>query len=343
MFDFLRDLNKSEDEKRQEALTAYLDDTLTPRDKARFEQLLASDESLRASLEEQRLISATMRRLPRLRAPRSFTLDPALYGRPVSSTNDRLYPILRTATAVVAILFVVVLVLDFAPFGATDQAAEDTLAESQMQAMEAPAPAEALAPMEPEAEQALVAGTAIEVTREVEAIEEAAEMAAEAPMADEAALEMEAPAEEPAEEIVAEEAEAPLAAEDALGDGAPAQEAPRADEGQPPALEAEADEERDGDTSRLPLVSAPAATAAAIGEVALTEEAALSQPTPSPATRAAPAAGDDVTGTAAAETAETAAPKATGDLSTLQILAIVLGLALVILALVTLALRRGQR
>ena len=75
MFDFLRDFGKSEEEKRQEALTAYLDDVLTPAERERFEQLLASDEALRASLEEQRLIQASMRRLPRVRAPRRNARD----------------------------------------------------------------------------------------------------------------------------------------------------------------------------------------------------------------------------------------------------------------------------
>ena len=70
------------EEKRQEALTAYLDGALTPAERKRFERLLASDRALRASLEEQRLIKASLRRLPRMRAPRNFTLDPARYGRP---------------------------------------------------------------------------------------------------------------------------------------------------------------------------------------------------------------------------------------------------------------------
>jgi len=111
MFDFLRDLRKSDEDKRQEALTAYLDDALTPGENERFEQRLAADEDLYASLEEQRLIRASMRRLPRLRAPRNFTLDPASYGRPVSSSAYTFYPIVRAATAIVAILFVLVLVL----------------------------------------------------------------------------------------------------------------------------------------------------------------------------------------------------------------------------------------
>ena len=52
MFDFLRDLRKTEGEKRQEAMSAYLDDALTPAERERFERLLAEDEGLRASLED---------------------------------------------------------------------------------------------------------------------------------------------------------------------------------------------------------------------------------------------------------------------------------------------------
>jgi len=77
---FLRNLTKSDEERRQEVLTAYLDDNLSPKDKQQFEQLLYSDESLRRDLEQQRSIKQAMAQLPRMRAPRSFTLDPSLYG-----------------------------------------------------------------------------------------------------------------------------------------------------------------------------------------------------------------------------------------------------------------------
>lgn len=77
--------------------------------------------------------------------------------------------------------------------------------------------------------------------------------------------------------------------------------------------------------------------------MALTEEALLSQPTPSPAARVAPTVNDDAAGFADAETEEAATPEAASGLSSLQILAIILGLCLVALALASLALRRGLR
>ena len=352
MFDFLRDLRKSEEDKNQEALTAYLDNALTPAEKERFEQLLATDESLRASLEEQRLIGASMRRLPRMRAPRNFTLDPALYGRPVSSSAYSFYPVLRAATAIVAILFVIVLVLDFAPSGATDQVSELTMADTeefQMEAMEAASAAEAPAPMEPEAES--IAGEALVVTREleavtrvVEAIEEAVEMAAEAPVAEAPVAEAERPAEEMDEEVAQ-----PAAAENTASGGGPADEAPPAGEGQAAAPEADTAAGQDGEALALPLIKqgerqladALGGTATAAGEMAMTEEALPNQPTPSQAARAIPAVDDDAADFAEAETEETASAEAAGGLSTLQIVAIILGLCLIALALASLAVRRS--
>ena len=38
MFDFIRKLRESEDEKRQQAITAYLDGELTAGERQRFEQ-----------------------------------------------------------------------------------------------------------------------------------------------------------------------------------------------------------------------------------------------------------------------------------------------------------------
>ena len=105
MIEFLRNLRKSDEEKTQEALTAYLDGALTPGEQRDFEQRLADDEALQSDVEQQRLIKESLATLSHLRAPRNFTLDPARYGRPQPA--GRLYPALRTATVLAAILFVV--------------------------------------------------------------------------------------------------------------------------------------------------------------------------------------------------------------------------------------------
>jgi anti-sigma factor RsiW len=107
MFDFLRNLRKSNAEKSQEAITAYLDDALTAGDRQRLEQQMTDDPALRAELEQQRLIKVNISRLPRVRAPRNFTLDPALYGRPADQSNARLYPAMRVATVLVGVFFII--------------------------------------------------------------------------------------------------------------------------------------------------------------------------------------------------------------------------------------------
>ena len=107
MFDFLRNLRKSEAEKRQEAITAYLDDALTAGERERLEQQMAADSGLRADMEQQQRVKLNVSRLPRVRAPRNFTLDPALYGRPARQSNARLYPAMRVATVLVGVFFII--------------------------------------------------------------------------------------------------------------------------------------------------------------------------------------------------------------------------------------------
>lgn len=112
MLNFLRNLTKSAEAKRQEAISAYLDDALTPAERRPFEQQLARDPRLQAEVEQQRLLLQAMRQLPRRPLPRNFTLDPARYGRPQRQPLLNLYPVLRAATALTAVLFVFAIVLD---------------------------------------------------------------------------------------------------------------------------------------------------------------------------------------------------------------------------------------
>ncbi|HSG17477.1 MAG TPA: hypothetical protein VLE70_14285 [Anaerolineae bacterium] len=341
MFDFLRDFGKSEEEKRQEALSAYLDNALTPAETERFEQLLASDEALQASLEEQQHIQASIHRLPRMRAPRNFTLDPALYGRPMPATADRLYPILRTATAVVAVLFAIVLVLDFLPIGDEAGDAGQPLAistESQIAAEEAPAAAEA--PVEEAPAAALIEQAEVEIT-----------------------LEVEMPAEAPAEEMAAEEAAQapePAVEGEAAGLGTPSGEAPAeaapvlepsfADEGLADAApEAESAGEEIAEAPLQP--QATTAAGRAVERATLTaadqelppvgDEDTTTQQTPAP--RASPAApeSDDLATDGASD--EAPGPKTETTLTSNQIVTIILGLGLLVLFVATLLLRRRSR
>ncbi len=67
----------------QHLLSAYLDGALSSREKAMLEQRLARDPALRAELDHLRDTVALLRDLPRLKAPRDFTLDPQRYARPL--------------------------------------------------------------------------------------------------------------------------------------------------------------------------------------------------------------------------------------------------------------------
>jgi hypothetical protein len=68
-------------ERDLELLSAYLDGALPDRERDQLEQRLARDQTLRAVLDELRDTVALVRDLPRLKAPRSFTLDPTVYAR----------------------------------------------------------------------------------------------------------------------------------------------------------------------------------------------------------------------------------------------------------------------
>lgn len=116
MFDFIRDLTKSADEKQRERLHAYIDGELSAAEHQAFEQQLAADPALQAEVVSLRQVKAGMHSLPPVRAPRNFTLDPAVYGRPEPDRWGQLLPVLRVATALTAVLFVSVLVLDLAGF-----------------------------------------------------------------------------------------------------------------------------------------------------------------------------------------------------------------------------------
>lgn len=111
MWDFLRERGSSAEDKRREAMSAYLDNALAAADRERFERQIAADVSLRDDLERMRLLKLQMRAMPRRRVPRSFALDPALYGRPKAQPLMQLYPVLRGATALTAFLLIFTLAL----------------------------------------------------------------------------------------------------------------------------------------------------------------------------------------------------------------------------------------
>ena len=87
-----------------ELLSAYLDGQTSPSDLTRLESRLASDPELAATLQALRESRGLLRRLPKRRAPRNFTLTPKMVGQ--KPPLPRSYPIFRFATALAAFLFV---------------------------------------------------------------------------------------------------------------------------------------------------------------------------------------------------------------------------------------------
>jgi hypothetical protein len=65
-----------------ELLSAYRDGELSARERAEVERRLADDASWRDALAGIEQTHALLNDLPRLRAPRNFTLDPAVYSQP---------------------------------------------------------------------------------------------------------------------------------------------------------------------------------------------------------------------------------------------------------------------
>ena len=87
-----------------EALSAYLDGQMSPSDLSRLESRLASDPGLASTLQALRESRGILRRLPKRRAPRNFTLTPVMVGK--KPPLPRSYPIFRFATALATLLFV---------------------------------------------------------------------------------------------------------------------------------------------------------------------------------------------------------------------------------------------
>jgi hypothetical protein len=96
-----------------EALSAYLDGRLSPRERARLEARLQASADLRTALDELRRTRAVLRAAGKVRAPRSFTLTPAMLGE-VSRTSPAfgLFSAMRLTAVLATALFLLVLVGD---------------------------------------------------------------------------------------------------------------------------------------------------------------------------------------------------------------------------------------
>lgn len=97
-----------------ELLSAYLDDQLSPAERASLERRLKTDSELRSTLDGLRHVKTRLARLPTVKPPRNFTLTPKMVGEQgrLRSQTSSLMPALNWATALAAVLFAALLVTD---------------------------------------------------------------------------------------------------------------------------------------------------------------------------------------------------------------------------------------
>jgi hypothetical protein len=123
-----------------EAISAYLDGELAPKERQRLELRLKDQPELRSALEELRRIRTVLRSQTMLRAPRNFTLTPQMAG--IRTTGGRLRPamgafsLLRLSSVLATIFFLVVLVGDLA----AGKMRPTMLPQQQVSNADAPAP-----------------------------------------------------------------------------------------------------------------------------------------------------------------------------------------------------------
>lgn len=130
-----------------EQLSAYIDGQLTDSDRRRLEERLHAQPDLQQALDELTRTRALLRTAPRRRAPRNFTLTPAMVGSPTTrrfSNFLNLFPALSFASALAAIALVVSIAFQLLPGRqmlasqpAADTAAYEVAREMKNQAQEA--------------------------------------------------------------------------------------------------------------------------------------------------------------------------------------------------------------
>ena len=152
-----------------EQISSYLDGGLKPKERARVEARLQSNDAFQAALQEIRKTRSLLRSLPRMRSPRNFTLTPAMVGKPVTRLGlyPRSYYTLRLSAVLSSVLLVCVLIGDFLTSG---------LRPAMMLTM-APVPVQAQLTVLPAASQAMV-----EALKEIPPSEEGGVQAPSAPM-----------------------------------------------------------------------------------------------------------------------------------------------------------------
>jgi hypothetical protein len=175
-----------------EALSAYVDGELTRRERVRLEDRLQSNPDLYSAYRKLRQTRHTLRRAPRLSAPRDFTLTPEMVGEKKTAEGFSWPSFFRTAAVLASVFLVMVLVFDFGGALISPRFAnapllqeEKRASEPALEVMKEEAAEEMEAPQEPQPELSLEEEMAEGEEEAADAVEteedlDASEMAAEA-------------------------------------------------------------------------------------------------------------------------------------------------------------------
>jgi len=111
-----------QDARRDKLLSAYIDDELSPRERAQLEQQLETDPALRRRLETLEETVTLLHELPAVSIPRNFILTPKDVDESepnrTRATRRWVAPLLTAATTVTSLLFILVLAIDSLPINA---------------------------------------------------------------------------------------------------------------------------------------------------------------------------------------------------------------------------------
>jgi hypothetical protein len=97
-----------------ERLSAYIDNQLSPAEKADLEARLAKEADLQATLTDLRRTVRALRSLPPVKPPRNFTLTPDQVPQHVRARRGPLFPVFRLAAALCTLLLVLTVARDYA-------------------------------------------------------------------------------------------------------------------------------------------------------------------------------------------------------------------------------------
>ncbi|MES0360954.1 MAG: hypothetical protein ABUK20_08570 [Anaerolineales bacterium] len=121
-----------------ERLSAYLDGEISRKDRERLEARLLVDEDLSTTLKQLQRTRQVMRSLPSMRAPRNYFVTAEMVGQ--KETGSRAFPILRFASALASVLFILLFLGDMLVPRAALMTSSKTIqvAETIMEAAEPP-------------------------------------------------------------------------------------------------------------------------------------------------------------------------------------------------------------